>query len=77
MTLPFDGLRFRIEFGKRLRELRDVRRVSQLELAGMLGCTYQTISNLERGLYMPSLRTAFALSEALEVHPRELLFGWE
>lgn len=77
MTLPFDGLRFRTEFGKRLRELRVLRRVSQLELAAMLGCNHQTISNLERGVGMPSLRTAFALSEALEVHPRELLFGWE
>lgn len=77
MTLPFDGLAFRTEFGKRLRELRVLRRVSQLEMAATLGCSHQTISNLERGVYMPSLRTAFALSEVLEVHPRELLFGWE
>jgi transcriptional regulator with XRE-family HTH domain len=51
--------------------------MSQIVLAHRAGCHPHTISNLERGLTMPSLVAVFALAGALEVHPRDILFGEE
>lgn len=51
--------------------------MSQTTLAHRAGYTPQTISNLERGLFLPSLVAVFVLAESLEVEARELLFGIE
>ena len=39
--------------------------ISQHELAARMGCTNQTISNIERGLCPPASRTLMALERAL------------
>ena len=75
MTPPFDRREFAVHFGKRLRAVRVLRRMSQFELAHRSGYVKQTISNLERGFCPPSLPTAFTLAEVLDVHPQDLLFG--
>ena len=72
----FDRAQFLIEFGQRLRRWRCERGMSQLELAHRSGFAAQHISNLERGK-PPTLFSAFVLAEALEVHPKILLFGEE
>jgi DNA-binding XRE family transcriptional regulator len=77
MTLPFDWSEFSTHFGKRLRATRALREMNQFELAHRAGYAKQTISNLERGLCLPSLTTAFTLAEVLDVHPQDLLFGDE
>ena len=46
-----------------------------MALAARTGFTQPTISNLERGEYFPAITTAFIVAEALEVHPKLLLFG--
>jgi transcriptional regulator with XRE-family HTH domain len=59
--------------GKRLRELRLERMVSQSELAKMADTTQATISIFERGERTAQPRTVRKLADALNVTPRELL----
>lgn len=75
--LRFDREEFTAQFGKRLRFVRNHRRLTQFELAHRTGFVKQTISNLERGLVLPALQAVFVLAEALEIHPKALLFGPE
>ncbi len=53
-------------FGARLRELREDRGESQRSLAALTGITYPYISEMERGLKVPSLTTIIRLAAALE-----------
>jgi len=41
--------------------------ITQDELAARMGCTNQTISNIERGMYPPSSKTLMAFERALKV----------
>ena len=52
-------------FGRRLRELRNKKRMTQEDLAAASGLTSVFISNLERGLSDPSLSTIVRLAGAL------------
>ena len=50
-----------------MRELREAReRMTQAELAGIVGVTRQTIIAIEQGKYSPSLETAFLIAAALD-----------
>ena len=60
--------------GGRLRLARQARGVSQRQLAGMAGVSRQAVSAVEAGHSDPSLRVAFALSQALGMTVEEL-FG--
>lgn len=75
MTPRLDRGEFLEQFGSRLREYRASRGYSQMSLAYRAGYGVGTISNLERGLYMPALTVVFVLAETLEVDPQHLLFG--
>jgi transcriptional regulator with XRE-family HTH domain len=52
-------------FGARLRELREERGESQRSLAALAGITYAYISEMERGLKVPSLTTIIRLAHAM------------
>jgi transcriptional regulator with XRE-family HTH domain len=73
----FQRTEFPTQFGRRLRQWRHLRGLSQVALAHRAGYVVQTIGNLERGDFPPLLTTVFALAQALEVHPKTLLFGDE
>ncbi|HEX7153578.1 MAG TPA: helix-turn-helix transcriptional regulator [Thermoanaerobaculia bacterium] len=60
-------------FGARLRELREGRGESQRSLAALTGITYAYISEMERGLKVPSLTTIIRLAVALECEVVELV----
>jgi molybdopterin molybdotransferase/putative molybdopterin biosynthesis protein len=60
--------------GARLRSARQVRGLSQQQLAGMAGVSRQALSAVEAGHSDPSLRVALALAQALGVTIEEL-FG--
>jgi len=60
-------------FGKRLRELRIERNLSQGELADRCGSNRPFISNLERGVKVPSLTMILRLSNALDCGACELV----
>lgn len=46
-----------MEFGKRLKEARELKNLSQCELAKKTGIKNDMISLYEKGAYQPSLRT--------------------
>jgi transcriptional regulator with XRE-family HTH domain len=59
--------------GKRLRQLRRERMLSQAELAKLADTTQATLSLLERGERMAQPRTVRKLADAFGIEPRELL----
>lgn len=61
----------RNQLGGRLRELRESRGLTQAQLAHLLGKSWETISNFERGKTLPSLVTLEQLAGVLGVSMRE------
>lgn len=64
-------------FGQRLRELRIARNFSQGELAERCGSNRPFISNLERGVKVPSLTMVLRLADALGCRVYELVEEFE
>lgn len=64
-------------FGRRIRELRKRRGLSQAQLAEAAQVTPLTISNIERGVNPPSFQRIEHLAEALDVEIRELFLFTE
>jgi transcriptional regulator with XRE-family HTH domain len=62
-----------VVFGQRLRELRTERGLSQTALANLCGSNHPFISELERGVKVPSLTMILRLAEALECRPTDLI----
>jgi transcriptional regulator with XRE-family HTH domain len=60
-------------FGKRLRELRLERKISQEKLAEIADLHRNYVGVLERGGQNPSLDAICKLARALKVRPAELL----
>ncbi len=60
-------------FGRRLRELRKARGMTQEALAEAADLSGNYISDLELGLKVPSLTILVRLSEALDIGTPELL----
>jgi transcriptional regulator with XRE-family HTH domain len=63
------------EFGKRLRELRKARGLTQGDLARLAKIDIMQVSRYERGLGLPSLESAIALARVLETSTDFLLLG--
>ena len=57
--------------GSKVRQLRQLRGLSQETLAEDVGVTPETISNIERAQHPPSLATLERILVALEVSPAE------
>lgn len=62
------------ELGQRIRAARDIRGLSQEELAARAKINNSFLSQLERGLKAPSLKTLDAIARSLEV-PISQLFA--
>ena len=62
-----------IQFGKKLREARLKKDLSQGDVAKILGVHRSYISGLERGRRNPSLLTVHKVAKALGVSVNELL----
>ena len=62
-----------IQFGKKLREVRLKKRLSQGDVARILGVHRSYISGLERGRRNPSLLTVHKVAKALGIKIDELL----
>lgn len=60
------------KFGKRVREVRQERGLSQMALADLLQVTTTYIGRIERGERSPSLPTIARLAKALETSVSEL-----
>ena len=61
------------EFGKRLRELRLERALSQEKLGELAGLDRTYVSSAEAGRRNVSLKTIYKLAEALGVEAKDLL----
>lgn len=59
--------------GKRVREEREARQLSQEKLAAAAGLSSRTVLNIEQGSHSPTMDTLRQLSEALEVSLVKLL----
>ena len=59
--------------GKRVRELREERRMTQAELAEQADLSTNYIGEIERGEAQATLDSLFAIMDALEINP-SLLF---
>lgn len=62
-----------IKFGKKLREARLKKKLSQGDMAKILDVHRTYISGLERGRRNPSLLTVQKVAKALNISPKELL----
>jgi transcriptional regulator with XRE-family HTH domain len=60
-------------FGKIIQQLRQHLKLSQEELGFKSGYHRTYISQLERGIKSPSLKTIFNLAKALDITPSELI----
>ncbi|MGD9009725.1 MAG: cupin domain-containing protein [Desulfobacteraceae bacterium] len=70
MTVRFDterSLPANIDLGTRLKRLRTRQALSQKELAGMVGVTPSSISQIESNLIYPSLPALFKMAQVLSV----------
>ena len=62
-----------IQFGKKLREVRLKKNLSQGDIARILGVHRSYISGLERGRRNPSILTVHKIAKALRVSAKDLL----
>jgi transcriptional regulator with XRE-family HTH domain len=63
-----------MDVGKRLRQLREVKGLSQGDIERRSGLLRSYISRVEGGYTAPSIQTLEKFSKALEVEPYQLLF---
>lgn len=62
-----------ILFGKRIKELRLERKMSQMDVGAALGIDRENIRKYEKGLQEPKLSTIIKFAELFEVDFNELL----
>ena len=58
----------------KLKEVRSKKKLSQQDLADMVGVSRNTISSLETGQYEPTAKLAFVLCIALDMIFEELFY---
>jgi transcriptional regulator with XRE-family HTH domain len=66
------GDRIGVELGKRLRQLRAQRGLTQAQFAELTRKSVETISNFERGQTLPSVQTLAQISRVLNIGIAEL-----
>jgi transcriptional regulator with XRE-family HTH domain len=60
-------------FGARLREMRIARGLTQPDIAAHVGTSASNVSDLERGIKVPTLTTVARLADALDCNVSELV----
>lgn len=58
----------------RLKEIRSEKKISQAELAKMVGVSRNTISSIETGQFQPTAKLALILAIALDLKFEDLFF---
>lgn len=59
--------------GKRVREARKAKGLTQEDLAALINQTVETVSNVERGVKLPGLATLEDMRKALDIKLSELV----
>lgn len=60
-------------FGDEMRKARLKKKISQIDLYELTGLDRTFISDLERGIQGPSLRTVFRVAKGVGVEPQSLI----
>jgi transcriptional regulator with XRE-family HTH domain len=60
------------KLGRRIAELRRLRKLTQEQLAEAIGCSVEFISLVERGINAPSVAGLEKFAEALKIEVKEL-----
>ena len=60
-----DIQRFKTALGQRIREIRERKGLTQMELGALIGKDFQAISRMEKGRINPSAYQIYLLAEAL------------
>lgn len=60
------------QIGAQLARGRRERGLTQAELAELIDVTTETVSRLERGVSIPSLKTIETIGNVLNIHPRDI-----
>ncbi|MGV6821090.1 MAG: helix-turn-helix transcriptional regulator [Parvularcula sp.] len=61
-----------LPFTNRIRDLREAKGITQIQLADAIGMTRQTVAAIEKGKYSPSLEAAFRIASVLGVSITEV-----
>jgi len=64
--------RFKVDLGKRIKQLREERKLTQPELGALIDKDYQVIGRLENGRVNPSSFLVYRIALALKVSMNEL-----
>ena len=64
---------FKRLIGKRVREARKAKGLTQEDLAALIDKTVETVSNIERGVKLPGLATLEDLRKVLDVKLSDLV----
>jgi transcriptional regulator with XRE-family HTH domain len=76
MDSPFSVAKLRVQFGRRLRQLRLARDFTQEQFAEAAGVSVDFLSLVERGVNTPSFETLERFAPALKIRVAELFsFG--
>ncbi len=67
--------KFFLDIGKRLKEIREEKRISQKELADSMDILPTQYSKVENGKVVPSIQTIVKAATALNVSTDEIIFG--
>lgn len=62
-----------LNVGKRIKQIRQSKGLTQMELARNAGLAQSFVSTLERGHKSPTIRSLEKIAAALDVPPKELL----
>ena len=65
------------QFSSKIHIYRATKRMTQQELADLVGVSRQTIMQLERNRYNPSMLLAYAIARVFDVSIEELFDFWE
>lgn len=67
----------KVEFGKRLKFLRERKGLTQEQLAEAIGRTHSTVAKMEQGLHAPRFLLFEKIIVVLGAHPKEFFeFRW-
>jgi transcriptional regulator with XRE-family HTH domain len=70
--MPYNEKIFLKKLGIRIRQLRELRKLSQENLANDYNIPKVQIGRIERAEINTTVRTLIKISNALEVHPKDL-----
>ncbi|MFH0987250.1 MAG: helix-turn-helix transcriptional regulator [Candidatus Micrarchaeota archaeon] len=64
-----------IRIGSRIKKLRKEKKISQEKLAELIDKSVDTVSNIERAIFLPRIETAAEIADALDVDLYELFIN--